>query len=92
MATVTVEIPAPLQPFAGDADTLELRAATVAELLDALARRHPGLGRRVLDDDGKLRSYVNVFVGTEEIRALDGTGTSLRDGDVVAIIPAVAGG
>lgn len=92
MATVTVELPDPLRAFAGGSDTLSVDAASVREVLAELARRHPGLGRRVLDDDGSLRRHVNVFVGSEEIRALNGIDTALHDGDVVAVIPAVAGG
>lgn len=92
MARVTVEIPAALRTFTGGSDELAVEAATVSGALAELARQHPGLGRRILDDDGRLRRHVNVFVGTEEIRALEGVDTRLGDGDVVAIIPAVAGG
>jgi molybdopterin synthase sulfur carrier subunit len=65
---------------------------TVADLLDALASGHPRLDRRLRDETGTLRRYVNVFVGQEDVRRLNGLATPVRPGDVVLVLPSVAGG
>ncbi|MBV2366375.1 MoaD/ThiS family protein [Streptomonospora nanhaiensis] len=67
-------------------------AVTVRTVLDELARRHPGLDRRVRDERGRLRRYVNVFVDSDECRALQGLDTAVPDGAEVRILPSVAGG
>ena len=92
MSTVTVEIPPPLRPFAGQAAALEVEAATVGEALARIGAGREALISRVLTPEGELRPFVNVFVGERNARHLDGLETALDDGDVVAIIPAVAGG
>jgi molybdopterin converting factor small subunit len=65
---------------------------SVAALLDAVARTHPALERRVRDETGALRRYVNVYVDGEDVRALDGIATALRPGSQVHVLPSVAGG
>jgi molybdopterin converting factor small subunit len=92
MSKVTVQIPSPLRSFAGDAAELRVEARSVAEALAAMGAGRAALLARVLTPEGELRPYVNVFVGERNIRRLDGLETILEDGDVVAIIPAVAGG
>jgi molybdopterin converting factor small subunit len=92
MSTVTVQIPPPLRPFADQAAALEVDAATVGEALARIGAGREALLARVLTPEGELRPYVNVFVGERNARHLDGLDTPLGDGDVVAIIPAVAGG
>ncbi len=87
-----VRIPTPLRKLTdGEAEVLvdgtDLR--TVVTNLDAT---HPGLGERILDDDGQLRRFVNVFVRDEDIRFQDGLDTQVSEDDVVSIVPAVAGG
>jgi molybdopterin converting factor small subunit len=67
-------------------------AATLLELLDKIDASHPGIRGRVLDDDGKLRRFVNVYVGEEDVRFAGGLATPTPDGVTVSIIPAVAGG
>ncbi|MFN8034504.1 MAG: ubiquitin-like small modifier protein 1 [Acidimicrobiia bacterium] len=89
---VTVRIPTQLRPLAGGAAELELEGATVAEVLRALDTAHPGFAERIFDDTGTLRRFVNVFVADEDIRFLDGVETPVAAGQVVSIIPAVAGG
>jgi molybdopterin converting factor small subunit len=81
-----------LQEFSSGAAELELEADTLRALLDEVARRHPGLGSRLLTPEGRLRPYVNVFVGRHNCRALDGLDTVLAAGELVSVIPAVAGG
>ncbi|QBI54491.1 MoaD/ThiS family protein [Streptomonospora litoralis] len=66
--------------------------ATLRALLDELARRHPGLDRRIRDEQGRLRRYVNVFVDSDECRAVDGLDTPVPEGAEVRILPSVAGG
>jgi sulfur-carrier protein len=77
------------------ADRLELDLAppiTVGAVLDAVAERHPAIGRRVRDEAGTLRRHVNVFVGADNARDLDGTDTVVPDGAEMALLPAVSGG
>jgi molybdopterin synthase sulfur carrier subunit len=90
--TATVRIPTPLRAFTGGADELPVDGATIREVLDNLTRACDGLGERVLDGDGGLRQFVNVYVGSRDVRTLQGLDTPVRDGDVLSIVPAVAGG
>jgi molybdopterin converting factor small subunit len=92
VSKVTVQIPPPLRPFAEGAAELAVDAATVGEALARIGEDRPALMARVLTPEGELRPYVNVFVGERNARRLDGLDSRLREGDVVAIIPAVAGG
>ena len=88
---VTVKIPTQLRAATGgDAET-SVTGGTVGEVLDALYDQYDGLRDRI-SDDGALRRFVNVYVGGEDIRFLDGLDTSVDDGDEVTILPAVAGG
>jgi molybdopterin synthase sulfur carrier subunit len=89
---IRVQVPAPLRSFTGNAPELSVEAATIGALVDALEARHPGLRDRLCDASGELRSYVRLFVNDEDIRFLQGKATALKDGDVVAIVPAIAGG
>lgn len=93
MAT-TVALPDALRSFAeGRSEVaLEERCATVEEALRALAGRHPGVVDRVLDERGRVRPHVNVFVDGENIRFLDGLGTAVGPGSTLVIVPAVSGG
>lgn len=92
MTEILVRIPAPLQGFAGGAHELRAAAGTVAEVLRELGALHPQLARRVLTPEGELRPFVNVFVGRANVRALSGLETAVPPGEVVSILPAVAGG
>ena len=90
---VTVRVPTILRSLTGGAAEVAVDGAgTLAELLDKLDAEHPGIRARVLDDDGKLRRFVNVYVGEEDVRFADGLGTATPDGATISIIPAVAGG
>ena len=89
---VTVKIPTQLRSVTGgDSDTTIEEASTVGEVLDRLYERYDGLRDRIAED-GDLRRFVNVYVGGEDIRFLDGLETAIEDGDEVTILPAVAGG
>jgi molybdopterin converting factor small subunit len=85
-------IPTPLRQFTGGADTVEATGATVGELLGALTTAHPGLKKNLYNDEGKLRSFVNVYVNDEDIRYMSKEATDVAAGDTVSIIPSIAGG
>jgi molybdopterin synthase sulfur carrier subunit len=89
---VKVRIPTQLRSLSGGASEVEVEGATVAEVLKALDAAHPGFGERLFDDSGELRRFVNVFVAEEDIRFLQGVDTVIEPGQVVSIVPAVAGG
>jgi sulfur-carrier protein len=90
--SVKVRIPTQLRPLAGGAGEVDVEGATVGEALKALDVAHPGFAERLFDESGNLRRFVNVFVGDEDIRFLDGVGTPVPSGAVVSVVPAVAGG
>jgi molybdopterin converting factor small subunit len=92
MAEVVVRIPAALRTFAADAAELRAAAASVGEILGEIGESHPQLLQRLLTPDGELRPFVNIFVGRTSVRALAGLATQVSDGDIVTILPAVAGG
>lgn len=91
-AIATVRLPTVLRPQAAGQTTVEIAGTTVGEVIANLVEAYPGLGASVLDDDGNVRKFVNLYVDDEDIRFLDGLGTAVADGDEVAILPAVAGG
>lgn len=86
-------IPTPLRQFTGGADTVEVAGATVGEILTALTTSlHPGLRNNLYTPEGKLRSFVNVYVNDEDIRYLNKDSTAVKDTDVISIVPSIAGG
>jgi len=87
-----VIIPTPLRQYAGRQEAIELPARTVGELLTRLTAEYGDLRRHLLTDDGKLRSFVNVYVNDEDIRYLEKEKTAVKDSDVVSIVPSIAGG
>src|ERR1700704_864453 len=91
MAT-KIMIPTPLRPFTDKKDAVEAEGKTVGELLADLTTRHAGLKAHLYNDQGKLRSFVNVYVNDEDIRYLQKEQTPVNSGDTVSIIPSVAGG
>lgn len=86
-----VRIPTPLRTLTGSKDEVEATGATVGELIEDLEKRHPGIRDRLLDEKG-VRRFVNIFVGDEDIRFLDGLKTELKATDQISIVPAIAGG
>jgi molybdopterin synthase sulfur carrier subunit len=90
--SIKVRIPTQLRSLAGGVGEVEVEGATVGDALKALDAAHPGFSERLFDDSGNLRRFVNVFVGEEDIRFLDGLGTTVPVGSVVSVVPAVAGG
>jgi molybdopterin synthase sulfur carrier subunit len=89
--SVTVRIPTPLQMLTGGKSEVACTAATVAGLVEALEREHPGMKER-LTEGGKIRRFVNIYVNGEDVRSLGAEATALKDGDAVTIIAAIAGG
>lgn len=90
--SVTVRIPTTLRTLTAGASEVQVEGTTVAEVFEALESAHPGFSSRLLDDDGGLKRFVNVFVDDDDVRFMDGMATPVPDGETVAIIPAVAGG
>ena len=89
---VKVMIPTPLRAYAGKQESVELQAATVGEALSALTSRFTELRKHLYSDDGRLRSFVNVYVNDEDIRYLQKDQTQVREGDTISIVPSIAGG
>jgi MoaD family protein len=92
MSNIIVRIPVPLRPFVDDAAMLDAEAETVGAALEQIGASYPGFLQRIVVDAGELRPYVNVFVGSDNVRSISGLETPVSDGDIVSIIPAVAGG
>jgi len=90
--SVTVSIPTPLRSFTGGSDAVELPGSTVGEVLDGLLRIHAGLKRHLLQEDGRLRNFVNLYLNDTDIRQLQSTHTEVHEGDVLTIVPSIAGG
>jgi molybdopterin converting factor small subunit len=92
--TVQVVLPGVLADLAGGHRELDVEAAggTLGELFDTLAARHPMLGRRIRDETGQLRRFVNVYVDGDDVRFEQGLATVLRDGTQVHVLPSIAGG
>lgn len=92
MSTVTVRIPTPLRPLTAGADTVRVEGETIDDVLKTLGTTHAGLLERIINPQGELRGFVNIYLGSDNVRSLDGLATSVSDDDVVSIVPAIAGG
>jgi len=90
--SVTVRVPTTLRTLTAGASEVSVEGSTVTEVLDGLEGAHPGFKDRLLDSDGSLRRFVNLYVADDDVRFRDGLDTPVSDGDTVSIIPAVAGG
>ena len=86
-----VRIPAPLRPLTGGLDEVSAAGNTLAEVIEDLEKRHPGVKERLLDEKG-VRRFINIYVGDDDVRFLDGLKTTLKSGDQISIVPAIAGG
>ena len=89
---VTVRIPTPLRRMTGGANKVELEVADLSQMIDQLESDYPGFKERLIDEEGELRYFVNIYVNGEDIRFDHGLGTAIKSGDEVSIVPAVAGG
>jgi len=89
---VKVMIPTPLRAYAAKKDHVDVAAGTVGEALHSLVAQHAELKKHLFSDDGRLRSFVNVYVNDDDIRYLQKEATPVKDGDTVSIVPSIAGG
>ncbi|MDQ6687925.1 MAG: MoaD/ThiS family protein [Actinomycetota bacterium] len=90
--SISVRIPTILRTYTDKQSEVDATGATLADVLDDLESHHPGIRARILDDGGEIRRFVNVYVGNDDVRFLDGLATPTPDGTQISIIPAVAGG
>ena len=92
--SVAILIPTPFRRYVGGARSVDVEASSVSDALALLAARSPELRAQIFDDGGTIRSFVNVFVGGQNVRHLGGDGAPVpvRDGDVITLVPAIAGG
>lgn len=90
--SVSVRVPTTLRTLTAGASEVTVEGGTLAEVIEALESVHPGFRERLLDEEGNLRRFVNVFVADDDVRFLDGLETKVPEGETVSIIPAVAGG
>lgn len=89
---VLVRIPTPLRSLTKGVAEVQADAATVTDLIEVLERQFPGLKERLVEDGGELRRFINIYINQEDIRFLQGATTTLKQGDEVSIVPAIAGG
>jgi len=89
---VTVRIPTPLRAVTKGIAEVQAKGETVDDVIGDLERQYPGLRERLVDETGELRRFVNIYVNQEDIRFMQNRETVLKDGDEVAIVPAIAGG
>ena len=87
-----VRIPTPLRKLTNNEEVVEVSATTIGSAITELQTRFPGIQERLVDENGAVRRFVNVYVNEEDIRFLQNQQTPLKDGDEVSIIPAIAGG
>jgi molybdopterin synthase sulfur carrier subunit len=90
--SVRVRVPTPLRKLTQGADEVDVQGDTVKSLVDDLELKFPGIKERICDETGKVRRFVNVYVNGDDIRFLQNLETSVRDGDSISIVPAIAGG
>ena len=90
--SISIHIPTPLRPYTSGLSTVEVSGETVGGALQALTTTHPDLARHLRDDQGRLRSFVNVYLGDEDIRFQDGEDTAVSAGAELTIVPSIAGG
>ncbi len=89
---ITIVIPTPWRQFADGNTEIEVEAATAGEALDELTTRFADLHKHLFNEQNALRNFVNVYVGDEDIRHLDGVATPIKDGETLMIVPSIAGG
>lgn len=89
---VKIVIPTPLRQYAGKQESLQIEAKTVGEALSALTGQYADLRKHLYSEEGKLRSFVNVYLNDEDIRYLNKEQTPLKENDVISIVPSIAGG
>ena len=90
--SVHVRVPTILRTYTGGESEVTVEGSTLSDVLDSLEASYPGIRSRIVDETGELRRFVNVYVGNDDVRFLDGLATATPDGAKISVIPAVAGG
>ena len=90
--SVTVRIPTPIRRVTNGEDRVAADGDTLKDVIQAMEDQYPGVKARLCDDQGDIRNFVNIYVNGEDVRFLEGLGTSTKSGDEISIVPAVAGG
>ena len=89
---INIRIPTPLRKLTNNEDVIEIEANSVKAAISEMQSRYPGIQERLIDENGEVRRFVNVYVNEEDIRFLQNQETPLKDGDEIALIPPVSGG
>jgi molybdopterin synthase sulfur carrier subunit len=89
---ISVRIPTPLRRLTNGQDKVALTSTNIKNMVDDLEEHFPGMKKRLCDDEGNLRNFVNVYINGEDVRFRNGIATALKDGDEISLVPAVAGG
>ncbi len=90
---VTIYIPTPLRPYIDNQDEVSIdQAGAIKDIINSLVNQSDQLKKHLLDDQGELRKFVNVYLNDDDIRDLDGPASEVKDGDVISIVPSIAGG
>ena len=90
--SIRIIIPAALRQYAENRDSVNLSGQNIGELLDNLMQKFPNMKKHLFSEDGQIRNFVNVYVNDDDIRYLENSETQLKEGDVISLIPSVAGG
>ena len=90
--SVRVRVPTPLRKFTQGVDEVNVQGANVKSVVEDLEKKYPGIKERICDESGKIRRFVNVYVNGDDIRFLQNLETSIKEGDNISIVPAIAGG
>lgn len=89
---ITVRVPTPLRRITNGQGEVQVQASTIREAIEKLEESYPGFKERLVDEQGEVRRFVNLYLNDEDIRFLKGIDTEVKDGDVLSIVPAIAGG
>jgi len=90
--SVRVRVPTPLRKYTQGVDEVNAQGSNVKSLVEDLEKNYPGIKERICDESGKVRRFVNVYVNGDDIRFLQNLDTSIKEGDNISIVPAIAGG
>jgi sulfur-carrier protein len=90
--SIKVRVPTPLRRFTAGVDEVTANGNSIRAVITDLERNHPGIGERLLDDSGELRRFVNIYLNGDDIRFLNQLNSTVKDGDDISIVPAIAGG
>ncbi len=89
---VNVKIPTPLRKFTEDKGIVKVNGETVNGVIEDLEKKYPGIKGRLMDNDGEIKKFINIYVGDEDIRFLQGKNTKIKNNEEITIVPSIAGG